>query len=406
MTTSRPGSGRTFRRRSRGSTLTALFACLAMATVATGAAVPAHAASYSVALTTSATSLETAYYATLTTLTNRDLTGTGYTTYLFDQTDPTWFRVCGTASCSFDVTQFTAGTHTYRAYVAKTTAEPTSPPQRIRARSDPVSITWSPSTFSVMLDADRTWLRPGATSTLTAAANKDVAGTAVRISLFDLTTGERLAECTAGSTCTASVSEPDETSHSYQAFVAESASTPPPPHVQASSAPVAVTWSMLPDPRRPPNLGGGDLGGTVSYRAPGVPGLSEDCLPTTFDIVASSVAAWVNGSGTAYAGPLSVSGNGEGVCETASTGAGILTLTASGTSAAGTLACPALLGTFTRVATDMTLVLNGDCTINAFSALRVGVLAKAHLVATPAVGSAPGSMTEVMLLGGFVVYPA
>jgi hypothetical protein len=402
MTTciTRSESKRARRQLSRG------LAC-AVATVLLLAAVarPAEAESYSVSLTASPVVLETAYSTTLTTTANRDLTATTYTTYLFDQSDPTWYRMCKVRSCSFQATHFAAGTHTYVAYVARDSETPTYPPARVRARSEPVQVTWSPSTFVVRLESDRTWLPPGSTATLSAQVNKDVAGTAVQIGIFDLTDRRVIAECTTGTTCTALVVEGTPTTRSYQAFVAQPSATPPPPNAQATSSPLAVTWSVLPDPKRPPNVGGGDLNATVHYSDPGVPALGEACRPTAFTLSGVSIAAWLSGSGSAYAGPAEVAGTGTGACETTSNGGGAMAVSLSGTSQVGTVSCPSLLGTFTRAATHITIVLAGDCTINEFEALRVGFVASGELVPSNEGGGISSPVMDATVSGGFVVFP-
>lgn len=348
------------------------------------ATVPATAApTYTVSLSASPTTLETGETATLTTTASHDLTGTRFTTYVFDQTDPTWYRTCKVQTCSFPVTYDTPGSHTYIAYIARERTDPRYPPMQIQATSNSVTVTWTTPTFTVTLTSDDAWVPPGTTAVLMARSNKDMAGRPFAIQIFDLTSNERVASCDTGSTCPAFVSQSTPTTHAYQAFVAEPGDTPPPPNVQASSDVLPVTWSVLPDPTRPPNVGGGPITGSVAFTPPGVPPIDEQCAATDFDITGSSEAAWVNGSGEVYLGPLTLTGDGGSDCEHAGAGSGTLTVSAVGESDVGSLACGPLDGSYTRALTDMTVIVSGDCEINGFEVVRVSFVAKVEVRPAP-----------------------
>lgn len=365
------------------------------------------APAYSVALTADPTSLETGEYTTLTATSSHDLTDTRWVTYVFNQTDPSWYRKCKVQSCSFQVMQSTPGTHTYIAYIARDRSDPRYPPMQIQATSDSVTVTWMTPTYTVTLDADRSWLPPGSTTTLAAHANKDMTGRSVAVQIFDLTTGERIATCSTGTTCSVAVSQVTPTTHAYQAFIAEQGTTPPPPNVQASSNIVSITWSVLPDPTRPPNVGGGPVTGTVAFAGMGVPPADEPCVATSFTFEGSSGSAWVNGSGNVYVGPLTLFGQGDSDCETASTGSGTVGVSASGENGLGHhLSCGPLEGTFTRVATDVSVVVSGDCVISGFSAFRINFIAKGHFVPTNEGGGLTAPVTEATFLGAFTVIPS
>lgn len=370
------------------------------------AALPgAGAPGMSVTLSATPTTLETGEATTLTTTASQDLTGTLWTTYLFDQSDPSWYRTCKVQSCSFSVTQSAPGSHTYIAYIARDRPDPRYPPMQIQATSNTVTVTWVAPTFTVTLAADRTWLRPGTGAVLTADANKDVSGRSFAIQIFDLTSGERIALCDTGTSCSALVSQPTPTTHTYQAYLAEPGTTPPPPNVQASSNVVSVTWSVLPDPTRPPNIGGGPIDGSVTFTDSGVPPVgTATCAPTNFAFEGTSESAWVNGSGAAYVGPLAISAEGSG-CDTATLGAGELVVTATGSSPLGTLSCGPLHGQFTRIASDVTIVVSGDCTINDFDAFTISFLAKGEFRPTNDGGGVTVPVTEASFTGAFTVIP-
>lgn len=369
------------------------------------AAVPATGApTYSVALSATPTTLETGESTTLTTTANTTLVGTRYTTYVYDQGDPTWYRTCKVQSCSFAVAQDAPGTHSYIAYIARDRAEPRYPPMQVQATSDVVSVTWTAA--AVTLHADRTWLPPGSAAELTAQSTTDVTGRTVALQIYDLASGSRIGLCTTGTTCSALVSEVSPTTRSYQAYVATPSATFPPPGVRARSEIVSITWSPLPDPSRPPNVGGGPVTGTVTFAdGEGVPPAGAPCAATSFDFAGTSEAAWVNGTGTAYVGPLVITGGGGSDCETASNGNGTVALSASGTSDTGTLDCGPLVGTFTRVLTDVTVVLSGDCSVNGFSAFSVSFLAKGEFVPVNDGGGATSPVTDATFAGAFTVVP-
>jgi hypothetical protein len=361
---------------------------------------------YSVTLSADPTSLETGEATTLTTTASQDFTGTRWTTYVFDQTDPTWYRTCKVQTCSFSVTQASPGTHSYVAYIARDRSDPRYPPTQIQATSNTVAVTWTQPTFTVRLDAEATWVTPGSTVRLLATTNKDMTGRPFAIQIFDLTSGERLAICDSGTTCPAEVEQVTPATRAYQAFVAEPGTTPPPPNAQASSEVVTITWSILPDPTRPPNVGGGPVTGIARFDPPGVPPLGAECETTSFTFAGDSTSAWVNGSGTAYVGPLTITASGGSDCERASTGDGALTVWAEGTNDLGQeLSCGPLDGTFTRVATDVTLTVSGDCEINDFDAFRISFVAHGEFVPTNPGGGLTEPVTEATFAGAFTVFP-
>ena len=382
------------------------FVVVAIAWVVGLAAAPAEAApTYAVSLSATPTTLETGEATTLTTTASHDLTGTRWVTYVFDQADPSWYRTCKVQSCSFSVSKVDPGSHTFVAYIARERSDPRYPPLQIQATSNTVTVTWTKPTFTVTLAVDDAWSPPGSTAMLTAEANRDVAGHPFAVQVYDLTEGVRVATCTTGTTCSAFVTQVTPTTHAYQAFVARPATAPPPPDVQASSDVVTVTWSVLPDPTRPPNVGGGPLSGTVAFADGGVPPVDAPCARTDFDFTGTSEVAWLNGSGEAYVGPVHMAGTGGSDCENATAGSGTITLSAIGDNDVGSLSCGSLDGSFTRALSDMSVVVSGDCVINEFEIVRVSFVGKLEVRPTNDGGGVTSPVTDAEFVGAFVVVP-
>ncbi len=96
--------------------------------------------------------------------------------------------------------------------------------------------------WRVGLQASSTRPLPGQSITLTATANQDVGPTPFILTIVDVGTGQAVATCHAGSTCTASAGEPDPVQQIYRAEVAEAGGG----DVQVQSSPVSVTWAWPP----------------------------------------------------------------------------------------------------------------------------------------------------------------
>lgn len=391
----------------RGRRVLFAVAAVFMSSVSLFAAPGRAAPTYSVALSADPTTLETGQSTTLTVTASHDLTGTRWITYIFDQTDPAWYRTCKVQTCSFSVAQSSPGTHSYVAYVARERSDPRYPPVGIQATSNTVTVTWTAPTYTVSLQAESTWVTPGSTVILTATANKDMAGRSLAIQIFDLAANQQIASCETGTSCTAEAHSVAPATRAYQAFIAPPAATPPPPNSQASSEVVTITWSVLPDPTRPPNAGGGLVKGDVVFTEPGVPPLGADCATTTFHFEGSSATAWVNGSVTTYVGPLNLVADGGSPCERVSTGDGSLTVWASGRNPLDDeLTCGPLTGTFTRIAGDVVIVVAGDCTINGVDAFSVIFNAAGQFTPTNPGGGVTEPVKTASFAGSFAVSPS
>lgn len=114
------------------------------------------------------------------------------------------------------------------------------------------------TTWTLSLAASSNNLWPTQSSTLTATTNMNVGPTPYYIEIFDNTAHNYVAICATGTSCTATVTQPQPTTHSYIAYVAyyPSSMSTPPTGIQASASAyvlwhgvnitLAVNYSTLP----------------------------------------------------------------------------------------------------------------------------------------------------------------
>ena len=154
-----------------------------------------------------------------------------------------------------------------------------------------------PVSWAVGLSASNTHPVPGQAVTLTATASANVGPTPWYIRITDATTGQTLAACGSGSTCTAGETEYGGTTQTFRATVASWDGQ----DVQAASAPVSVTWAS---PVVPVSVG------SVSFSANPVVSGSQDTVTVTTSGPVASVTAnlpWggtvpLAGGGTSWSG--------------------------------------------------------------------------------------------------------
>lgn len=97
--------------------------------------------------------------------------------------------------------------------------------------------------WSVSLTASSNNLWPDQYSTLTATANQDVGPTPYYLEIYDLTSASYVSICGSGTVCTATVTQTQPTTHTYEAFVAYyPPTTGLPSGIQANSSVVYVLW--------------------------------------------------------------------------------------------------------------------------------------------------------------------
>ena len=118
------------------------------------------------------------------------VTGTGTTVQITDQTTSAIIKTCTTGTeCTISQSFLTGGVHTYVATVNGLTSS---------------QVTVSRAAWTAALTADKTQFKVGESVTFTATANQNVGntGTNYRVYIFDKSTGNRLASCASGTTCT------------------------------------------------------------------------------------------------------------------------------------------------------------------------------------------------------------
>ncbi|HEX9315022.1 MAG TPA: alkaline phosphatase family protein [Actinomycetota bacterium] len=93
--------------------------------------------------------------------------------------------------------------------------------------------------YEISLSASTTAAATGQSVNLTGTANLDVGPTPYGLSIIDTTTGQEMAHVQSGSVVAASVSQSAATTHSFVAMVCNRGGA----NAQASSSPVAITWS-------------------------------------------------------------------------------------------------------------------------------------------------------------------
>jgi len=197
-------------------------------------------AAWSVGLTASPTSLWPKQYSTITATASADVGPTPYYISIYDVTAGSYIKICGAGTvCSQSVTQQTATTHSYRAYISSYPT--TNPPANQQAVSGTVSVTWR--SISVSLKAVPTTTFVGFSSTLTATTSADVGPTPFYTQIYDATTGTRLTVCGVGTTCAVNTSQLFATTHRFVAYVSDLTAAFPPTGIQATSNSSFVTWN-------------------------------------------------------------------------------------------------------------------------------------------------------------------
>ena len=166
--------------------------------------------------------------------------------------------------------------------------------------------------------------------------------------------------------------------------------------LQATSEPFTVAGA--------PDAGGGAVSGSVSFSEP-IPAVGQSCAPTSFSLTGNSVASVISFAQSEYTGPINFTGSGGSSCETAASGAGSLDLSVQGLGVTGTtLSCPALSGSYSRVGSDVTVTVDGLCTLNGTETDPVSLAAKVEFA--PASGGVGQPVTTATFDGAFAVSPS
>jgi hypothetical protein len=192
-------------------------------------------------LAASADTLPVGDTSVLTSTTTSDIGPTPFFVQIWDTTTDTLLVQCGTGfTCSADVSQSAATTHTYVATFAGYASS--YPPPELQATSGVTYVTWTGSGMQISLTAPGdTYAAP---ETVTATASVNVGPTPYYIEVFN-ENGTLLDTCGSGTTCSFSYT-PAEAGSYLVAFIASSSTTLPPTNIQASSNTVLTYYTPAP----------------------------------------------------------------------------------------------------------------------------------------------------------------
>jgi hypothetical protein len=101
----------------------------------------------------------------------------------------------------------------------------------------------NPSFTGPILASNGNTIGLGANTTLSVSTNMDVGPTPYYIEIFDATTSTRVGVCGSGTSCSATVSQSQATTHTYVAYVSGYSAAMPPANTVATSQKSFVTWT-------------------------------------------------------------------------------------------------------------------------------------------------------------------
>jgi hypothetical protein len=192
------------------------------------------------ALSASPTTVAVGGTTTLTATANQDVGPSPFYIEIFDTTTGTFVKSCGSGtSCSVPVSQATAGTHAYQAFLMPYGTA--YPPAAVQETTSTSYVTWGTSGYSISLYADSSTY---STATVTATASINVGPTAYYIQIFS-ENGTRIAICGSGTTCTTQYAPTGAGGGTLVAFISANSTTLPPLNAQASSN-LATTYLIIP----------------------------------------------------------------------------------------------------------------------------------------------------------------
>ena len=187
-----------------------------------------------------------------------------------------------------------------------------------------------------------------------------------------------------------------------------------------ASALIAVSPSVSADPAvQPRNLGGGITRGSLTYAPTAMPAAGALCrtnLAFTLGSGTPSEPGWaaeafvLNTVISGFEGPVTITGSGSsgGSCESYALGGGTMQLALHGYNplTESRLDCNSLTGTYTRVLSDMTLILHGNCVVNQFGTGVVIFVARIQVVPTGGGAGVLAPVASANTVGVFTVAPA
>jgi hypothetical protein len=186
-------------------------------------------------------------------------TATPWALEVFDQTTGTLVGACAlNTTCQVAFTS-KAGAHAFIAYLAVPTS--TIPVGGVRLQSGSLNVRWLGVTLAA---SNPSVVGPGRPVTFTATASAEVGKLGYEIELSDATTGHLVTYCSQGTTCSASLIEPEAGTHK---IVAGLVPAPGLQHVEESSDPVTATWLSIVLTASPYSLQGGPTALTATANA-------------------------------------------------------------------------------------------------------------------------------------------
>lgn len=212
---------------------------------ATGSAERPLTSGWQLTFSASQTTVWPTQYSTLTATVGTNIGPTPYYLLIFDiggspnSTSGTLIASCGSGTvCTVSVTQPRPVYEYYEAVVAPYSG--TYPPANIQARAS-TSVGWA--TNPLTLNPTASTVDVGRSAIVGAVANADVGPTPFFLSVFDATTGQRVASCGTGRVCNAIVSSAEATTHRYVAYWGPPAANFPPTGFLSRSNSAWQTWS-------------------------------------------------------------------------------------------------------------------------------------------------------------------
>lgn len=148
------------------------------------------------------------------------------------------------------------------------------------------------------------------------------------------------------------------------------------------------------------------LQGTIAFD-PKLPAAGAPCRATAFTWSAQAGAAAANTVIAGYVGPIEVTGSGSGLCESMTSGDGVLSvrLTGHNPTTGSEVECPSLSGRYGRVLSDTTVHLTGECSVNRFGLGVVLFVGRVQVVPTGAGAGVLTSASTADTVGPFVIVP-
>jgi hypothetical protein len=206
---------------------------------------PLAAPGWQLTVSASQTTLWPTQYSTLRASVGTDVGPTPYNILVFDTgstpngTSGRLVASCGTGTvCTVSVTQPRPTFEYYETLIA--TYGTTYPPADIQARAT-TRVGWA--TNPLTLHPTSPTAAVGQTAIIGAVADTDVGPTPFYLSVYDATTGQRVANCGSGRVCNAFVSVSEATTHRYVAYWGPTAANFPPTGFLSRSPSAWQTWS-------------------------------------------------------------------------------------------------------------------------------------------------------------------